>query len=51
MITLIILLVVAAILLVCLSGVCALLLDPLIAILAIYGIYKLVTLCFKKKKK
>lgn len=50
MITLLILLVVGGILLTVLSGACALLLDPIIAMLMIYGLYKLITLCFKKKK-
>lgn len=50
MVTLFILLLIGGILMFCLSGVAALLLDPIIAILIIWGIYKLVKLMFKKKK-
>ena len=46
MITLIILLVIAALVLLCACGVGVVLLDPLIACLAIYGIYKLIRKLF-----
>lgn len=51
MITLCILLVVLALVLVVTGGVFAVLLDPLIAILAIYGIYRLIKAIFCRKKK
>ena len=35
--------------LIAVTGVCVVLLDPIIAILIIYGIYKLVSSVFKKK--
>lgn len=50
MVTLFVLLVILGVLLVVLSGACAILLDPLIAILIICGVYKLVKKLTKKKK-
>lgn len=51
MITLVIVSVILGIVLLLASVVGALLLEPVIAILAIYGIYKLVRLCMDKPKK
>lgn len=51
MLTLLILLILGGILLMCLSGVAALLLDPIIAILILFGLYKIVDKVFNKKKK
>lgn len=50
MVTLFVLLIIGGILLTILSGMCAILLDPIIAILMIYGLYKLVKKITKKKK-
>jgi len=50
MVTLFVLLIIGGILLTVLSGACAILLDPIIAILIIYGLYKLVKKITKKKK-
>lgn len=49
MITLIVLLVIAGLALTVLSGVFALLLDPLIAIFIVWCIYKIIKACTKKK--
>jgi hypothetical protein len=50
MVTLFILLLVLGVVLIYISGVCVFLLDPIIAVLAIMGLYKLIKrLCSKKK--
>ena len=52
MITLAIILVVLALLFMAISGVCAILVDPILAILILYGLYRLVKrFVFNKKKK
>lgn len=49
MITLFILLLALGALMIVVTGACVVLLDPIIAILIIAGVYKLVTKLFKKK--
>jgi asparagine N-glycosylation enzyme membrane subunit Stt3 len=51
MVTLFILLLVLGIVMICVTGACVFLLDPIIAVLAIMAVYKLVKrLCSRKKK-
>lgn len=50
MITLIILLIICGVALMLLSGFAAILLDPIIAILIIWGIYRLIKKIFSRKK-
>lgn len=49
MITLFILLLILGAILIVVSGACVVLLDPIIAILIVMGIYKLIKTIFKKK--
>lgn len=51
MITLALVAVILGVVLILASTIGVVLLEPVIAILAIYGIYKLVTLCMGKPKK
>lgn len=49
MITLFILLLVMGVVMICITGVCAFLLDPIIAVLIICAVYKLVKYLFSKR--
>ena len=49
MITLLILALILGVIMICITGVCVFLLDPIIAILAVCGVYKLIKYLTTKK--
>jgi len=49
MITMLILMLILGVIMICITGVCVFLLDPIIAILAICGLYKLIKYLTIKK--